>query len=131
LLTEDEVALVATAAFYGPFPPKPDYLPECERLAQRGWFVRGITEDSVVFTLSEAGKTALCLDEVVDEASRDCRSVVRSMRNASCSSVARAFWGPHGDARVRPTAGAVGVPLGDPFRTQHPLGVVVNRPSVA
>jgi hypothetical protein len=58
-LTGDETGLVATAIRYGPFPPKPKYLPGCHRLHERAWFDVGVPDDRVVFSLSTAGVTAL------------------------------------------------------------------------
>ena len=37
--------VVATAIRYGPFPPRPEYLPDCHRLHERGWFDVGLTDD--------------------------------------------------------------------------------------
>jgi len=61
-LTEDEKGRIATAIFYGPFPPKPDYLPQCHRLYERGWFDIALTDEYVVFSLSQTGVTSLELD---------------------------------------------------------------------
>ena len=67
-LTEDEKGLVATAIRYGPFPPRPEFLPDCERLTERGWFDRSLTAGHVVFALSAAGVTALELGIPLGEA---------------------------------------------------------------
>ena len=67
-LTEDQKGLVATAIRYGPFPPKPEYLPQCHRLYERGWFDIGLTDDRVVFSLSTPGVTALELGIPLGEA---------------------------------------------------------------
>jgi hypothetical protein len=67
-LTEDQVRLVATALAYGPFPPKPEYLPDCHRLAERGWFDYILTEKSIVCQLSERGMKALEIDASLDAA---------------------------------------------------------------
>jgi hypothetical protein len=67
-LTDDEKGLIATAIFYGPFPPKPEYLPECHRLYERGWFDIGLTDEHVVFSLIQTGVTALELGLALDDA---------------------------------------------------------------
>ena len=67
-LTEDQLGLVATAIRYGPFPPKPEYLPQCHKLYERGWFDIGLTDDRVVFGLSTPGVTALELGIPLGEA---------------------------------------------------------------
>lgn len=69
-LTEDEQALVATAALCGPFPPKAEYLPECHRLYERGWLDIGLTDNHVIFSLSRRGRMALELDAALDERMR-------------------------------------------------------------
>ena len=35
-LTEDQKGLIATAIRYGQFPPKPEHLPDCHWLMERG-----------------------------------------------------------------------------------------------
>lgn len=67
-LTEDELGLVATAIRFGPFPPRPEYLADCHRLHERGWFDRQSTDENVVFGLSQAGVTALELGVPLAEA---------------------------------------------------------------
>ncbi len=67
-LTEDQMGLVATAIRYGPFPPRLEYLPQCHKLYERGWFDIGLTDDRVVFKLSTAGVTALELGIPLGEA---------------------------------------------------------------
>ena len=67
-LTEDQKALVATAIRRGPFPPKPEYLPACHRLHERGWFDIGLTDDEVYFSLSTQGVAALELGVPIGEA---------------------------------------------------------------
>ena len=58
-MTEEELGLIATAIRYGPYPPKPEYLPACHRLAERGWLERGFVGDELLFGLSRAGVSAL------------------------------------------------------------------------
>ncbi|HXV51982.1 MAG TPA: hypothetical protein VD765_02045 [Solirubrobacterales bacterium] len=67
-LTEDQKELVATAIRYGPFPPRPEYLPDCHRLHERGWFDIGLTDDHVFFSLSTQGEAALELGVPLAEA---------------------------------------------------------------
>lgn len=67
-LSEDQKGLVATAIRYGPFPPRPEYLPQAHKLYERGWFDIGLTDDRVVFGLSTAGVTALELGVPLGEA---------------------------------------------------------------
>ncbi len=67
-LTEDQLGLVATAIRYGPFPPRPEYLPDCHRLHERGWFDLDTADDKLVYSLSTAGVTALELGIPVGEA---------------------------------------------------------------
>jgi hypothetical protein len=67
-LTEEEKGLIACAIFYGPFLPKPDYLPECHRLYERGWFDIGLTNEHVLFSLSQTGITSLELGRALDDA---------------------------------------------------------------
>ena len=67
-LTEDQKGLVATAIRHGPFPPRPEYLPDCHRLYERGWFDIGLTDDDVLFSLSASGVTALELGVPLAEA---------------------------------------------------------------
>jgi len=67
-LTEDQQALVAAAMFYGPFPCKPEYLADCHRLYERGWFDRQLTDDYIVWRLSVRAITALELGGAIDDA---------------------------------------------------------------
>ena len=67
-LTDDEKGLVATAIRHGPFPPKPDYLPQCHRLYERGWFDLRLSDEQVLFELSNSGFTALELGVPLGEA---------------------------------------------------------------
>jgi hypothetical protein len=67
-LTQDELGLIACAIRYGSYPPRLEYLPDCERLVDRGWLDRELTDDYVCFSLSTAGATALELGGAVDEA---------------------------------------------------------------
>jgi hypothetical protein len=67
-LTEDEKGLVATAILHGPFPPKPEYLPDCHALYERGWFDLSLTDEYVLFSLSATGVTALELGVPLGEA---------------------------------------------------------------
>ncbi len=67
-LTEDQKGLVATTIRHGPFPPKPEYLPQCHKLYERGWFDIGLTDDRVVFSLSAPGVIALELGIPLGEA---------------------------------------------------------------
>jgi hypothetical protein len=68
VLTEDEMGLISTAIRYGPFTPKPEYLADCHRLYERGWLDLGVTDDAVVFSLSQSGETALELGVPLAEA---------------------------------------------------------------
>ena len=67
-LNEDQQGLVATTISYGPFPPKPEYLPQGHRLYERGWFDIGLTDERVVFSLSTQGVIALELGIPLGEA---------------------------------------------------------------
>ena len=67
-LTEDQKGLIATAIRYGQFPPKPEHLPDCHWLMERGWFDRSVTDEHVVFGLSDRGVTALELGVPLAEA---------------------------------------------------------------
>jgi hypothetical protein len=68
VLTDEEVGLISTAILHGPFPPKPDYLPTCHRLAERGWLERTLLADQVCFQLGERGVAALELGIPLAEA---------------------------------------------------------------
>ena len=57
-LSEDEKGLVACAIAHPGFPPKPEYLPDCERLRERGWLDRRMVDSLATYWLSEAGATA-------------------------------------------------------------------------
>ena len=50
------------------FPPRPEYLADCHRLYERGWFDIGLTDDDVLFSLSTPGVTALELGVPLAEA---------------------------------------------------------------
>jgi len=65
-LSEEEKGLVACAIRYGPFPPKPGYLPAYHRLAERGWLERSVTDEHVLFSLTDRGVMALELDGAVN-----------------------------------------------------------------
>jgi hypothetical protein len=67
-LTQDQLGLIACAIRHPGFPPKPEYLPDCERLVTRGWLDRQLTDEFVTFRLSRAGVMALELGGAVDEA---------------------------------------------------------------
>jgi hypothetical protein len=54
----------------GPFPPKPEYLPQCHRLYEPGWFEVGLTDDRGIFSLSAQGVTALELGVPLAEANK-------------------------------------------------------------
>jgi hypothetical protein len=69
-LMNDEKGLISTALLHGAFPPKPEYLADCERLRARGWLDRTVIDDeTVVFSLSMAGVTALELGVPLGEGS--------------------------------------------------------------
>lgn len=67
-LTEDELGLVACAIQHPRFPVKPEYLPDAERLVQRGWLTRELVGGEVTFGLSQQGVTALELGVPLDDA---------------------------------------------------------------
>ena len=67
-LTGDQLALVACAIRHPGFPPKPEYLPDCERLVERGWLDRKLIDGHVTFWLSRRGEAALELGVALDEA---------------------------------------------------------------
>ena len=58
-LTEDELGLVACAIRHPGFPAKPEYLPECEHLRERGWLDRKLIAGEVTWWLSSRGVLAL------------------------------------------------------------------------
>ena len=58
-MSDEELGLITTAIRYGPFPPKPEHLPACHRMAERGWLTRQILAGHLTFDLSPAGITAL------------------------------------------------------------------------
>ena len=66
--TQDELGLIACAIRHPGFPPKPEYLPDCERLVSRGWLERRLTEEHATFYLSAQGAKALELNGVIHEA---------------------------------------------------------------
>jgi hypothetical protein len=69
-LTSDELGLIACSIRYGPYPPKPEYLPACHRLVERGWLERRFIGDELTFGLSATGVTALELGVPIGEAGR-------------------------------------------------------------
>lgn len=65
-LTEDEKGLVACAIRHPGFPPKPEYLPDCERLVGRGWLDRKMIRGKATYWLSQRGVTALEVDGLME-----------------------------------------------------------------
>ena len=61
-LTPDERAVFITAceldAQDRAFSPRPEYLPECERLRQLGWLRVTSTEDALIFDLTDEARVA-------------------------------------------------------------------------
>jgi hypothetical protein len=51
--------LISCAIRYGRFPPRPEHLPACHDLTERGWLTRHVDDEQVSFSLSTAGVTAL------------------------------------------------------------------------
>jgi hypothetical protein len=58
-LTADQLGLIACAIRHGPFPPRPEYLADCHRLHERGWFDLRVTDEAVLFGLSDRCVTAM------------------------------------------------------------------------
>jgi hypothetical protein len=58
-LSEDQKGLISIAILHGEFEPRPEYLPDCHKLYERGWFDLRVTDDAVVFSLSQSGYTTL------------------------------------------------------------------------
>jgi hypothetical protein len=50
--------------------PKPEFLPECHALTERGWLSRRVEDAEVVFEMSNKGLTALALDGLIDPEGR-------------------------------------------------------------
>jgi hypothetical protein len=67
-LTENEQGLVACAIRHPGFPPKPEYLADCERLVERGWLERKLIGGYVTFWLSAEGELALELGVPLSDA---------------------------------------------------------------
>jgi hypothetical protein len=72
-LTDDQMGLVACAIRHPGFPPKPEYLPDCVRLVERGWLDRRMLEGYATFWLAAEGAKALEVDALttLDSASQN------------------------------------------------------------
>ena len=68
MMSNEECGLIATAIRHGPYPPRPEYLPACHRLAERGWLVRRFIRGELTFGLSATGVAALELGVPLSEA---------------------------------------------------------------
>ena len=68
-LTEDELGLILAALeFRGGYRPKPEYLPDCERLVERGWLHRDMVDGHARYELTTKAARALELNHMMSSA---------------------------------------------------------------